>query len=447
MEIKKIKIEDIIPYSGNAKEHPQEQIEQIKNSIKEFGNNDPIAIDESNVIIEGHGRYIALKELGYEETDCIVLFGLTEEQKSAYRIVHNQLTMSSGFDEEMLKEELKKISFDMTEFGLTEEMLADLEGRKEIEDDDFDIKEALDQIEEPITKLGDIWKLGRHYLMCGDSRDKNSVLKLMQENKVDLFLTDPPYNVDYEGSDGQTIENDDMKDTEFYELLLGAFKNANDVLKDGASFYIWHADKKAFSFWEAFKSVGWQVRQCVIWVKNALVMGMQDYQQKHEPCFYGWKKGASHHWYSGRSETTILNFDKPKHNDLHPTMKPLDLFGYLVQNSSKKNDIVLDLFGGSGTSICVCEKLDRTCYTMELDPKYCDVIIKRWELLTEEKVELIFTMPKVGDKIKIIHMTGEEGYEGKTGVVEMIDDLGQLHGTWGDCAIIPLIDKFELWEK
>lgn len=389
MEIKKIKIDDIIPYSGNAKEHPQEQIEQIKNSIKEFGNNDPIAVDESNVIIEGHGRYIALKELGYEETDCIVLFGLTEEQKSAYRIVHNQLTMNSGFDEEMLREELKKISFDMTEFGLTEEMLADLEERKEIEDDDFDIDEALDQIEEPVTKLGDIWKLGRHYLMCGDSTKQEFVLKLMQGNKVDLFLTDPPYGVNYEGSDGQTIKNDDLPEPILFELLTKAFKCADEVLKEGSTFFIWHADSRRYIFEGACREIGWQIRQNIIWCKNAPTYGKQDFQWQHEPCLYGWKSGASHNWYSDRTQKTLLYFDKPKHNDLHPTMKPLDLFGYQVQLSSKKNDIVLDLFGGSGTAICACEKLDRTCYTMELEPKYCDVIIKRWELLTGEKAVLI----------------------------------------------------------
>lgn len=404
MEIKKIKIEEIIPYENNVKEHPIEQIEQIKNSIREFGNNDPIAVDENNVIIEGHGRLIALQELGYEEADCIVLTGLTEEQKNAYRIVHNQLTMNSGFDEEKLKNELLKITFDMSNFGLDEEMLRELEREiNPVEDDDFDIDEALDEIEEPKTKLGDLYKLGNHYLLCGDSTKQEDVLKLMQGNKADLFLTDPPYNVNYGargqqyeelggydcGMEDRTILNDNMEDTEFREFLKNAFQCADNVMKEGATFYIFHSDSEGYNFRGACHDIGWQVRQCLIWAKNSIVLGRQDYQWKHEPCLYGWKSGASHNWYSGRSETTILNFDKPKHNDLHPTMKPLDLFGYLVQNSSKKNDIVLDLFGGSGTSIIVCEKLERKCYTMELDPKYCDVIIKRWETLTGRKAELI----------------------------------------------------------
>lgn len=390
MEIVKRKISEVIPYENNAKEHPREQIEQLKKSIQEFGNNDPIAIDENNVIVEGHGRLLALQELGFEEVECIILSGLSEEQKNAYRIIHNQLTMNSGWDMEKLKSELSTISLDMHELGLSEEMLDELEEEKApVEDDNFDIDEVLDQIEEPTTKLGDLYKLGNHYLLCGDSTKQEDVNKLMQGNKADLFLTDPPYNVDYESADGMTIENDNMEDTEFRAFLKNAFDCANEVMKEGATFYIWHADSEGYNFRGACFDIGWQVRQCLIWVKNALVMGRQDYQWKHEPCLYGWKSGASHNWYSGRSETTILNFDKPKHNDLHPTMKPLDLFGYLVQNSSKKNNIVLDLFGGSGTSIMVCEKLNRKCYSMELDPKYCDVIIKRWELLTGKKAELI----------------------------------------------------------
>lgn len=388
MEIKKIKLADIIPYENNVKEHPKEQIEQIKNSILEFGNNDPIAIDEENIIIEGHGRYIALQELGYQEAECIVLSGLTEEQKNAYRIVHNQLTMNSGFDLEKLKSELELISLDMTSFGLTEEMLDELTPKEEVKEDEFDAEEALKEIETPTSKYGDLYKLGDHFLMCGDSTKKDDVLKLMQGKKADLFLTDPPYNVDYEGTAGK-IENDNMSDPEFREFLKSAFENANEVLKDGASFYIWHADIEGYNFRGACHDIGWEVRQCIVWVKNALAMGRQDYQWKHEPCLYGWKNGAAHNWYSGRSETTVLNFDKPTKNEFHPTMKPLDLFGYLMQNSSRKHEIVLDLFGGSGTSLIVSEKLDRQCFMMELDPKYCDVIIKRWETLTGDKAELV----------------------------------------------------------
>lgn len=388
MEIKKIKLSEIIPYENNVKEHPHEQIEQLKNSIREFGNNDPIAVDEFNIIIEGHGRYMALQELGYEEAECIILSGLSEEQKNAYRIVHNQLTMNTGFNMEGLKTELEKISLDMLEFGLTEEMLEALEEKAPVEDDNFDIDEAFNEIEEPVTKTGDLWRLGRHFLLCGDSTKESDVKALMQGKKADLLLTDPPYNVDYEGTAGK-IENDNMLDADFREFLKNAFYNANEVMNEGASFYIFHADSEGYNFRGACHDIGWNVRQCLIWNKNSLVMGRQDYQWKHEPCLYGWKEGAAHSWYSGRSETTVLNFDKPKHNDLHPTMKPLDLFGYLMQNSTKKNDIVLDLFGGSGTSIIVSEKLDRVCYSMELDPKFCDVIIKRWETISGQKAEKV----------------------------------------------------------
>lgn len=388
MELVLLDLEKIKQYQNNVKLHPKEQIEQIKKSIIDFGNNDPIAVDENYIIIEGHGRYMALQELGYKEAECIILSGLTEDEKNAYRLIHNKLTMNTDFDLELLKQELENINIDMSFFDFDINEIDNL-FKEEVEEDNFDIEEALEKIEEPTTKLGDLYRLGNHYLLCGDSTKQEDVSNLMQGNKADLFLTDPPYNVDYESADRMTIENDNMEDTEFRAFLKNAFYCANEVMKEGATFYIWHADSEGYNFRGACFDIGWQVRQCLIWVKNALVMGRQDYQWKHEPCLYGWKSGASHNWYSGRSETTILNFDKPKHNDLHPTMKPLDLFGYLVQNSSKKNDIVLDLFGGSGTSIIVCEKLNRKCFSMELDPKYCDVIIKRWELLTGEKAELV----------------------------------------------------------
>lgn len=258
---------------------------------------------------------------------------------------------------------------------------------------EFDIveDEAPEPPEAPIAKRGDIWQLGRHRLMCGDSTIINDVEMLMNGNQADLFLTDPPYNVDYEGStkDHLKIENDKQTDENFRQFLTDAFSNANMVMKAGAVFYIWHSDSEGYNFRGACRDCGWTVRQCLIWNKNAMVMGRQDYQWKHEPCLYGWKDGAGHLWASDRKQTTVIDYNKPLKNDIHPTMKPVGLFDYQIKNNTKGGDIVLDLFGGSGTSLIACEQDGRTCYTMELDPRYVDAIIKRWENLTGEKAVLL----------------------------------------------------------
>jgi site-specific DNA-methyltransferase (adenine-specific) len=386
MEIVKIKLKDIIPYENNAKLHPKKQIEQIKTSIKEFGNNDPIAVDENNVIIEGHGRYTALKELGYEEAECIVLANLTEDQKNAYRLVHNKLTMNSDFDLEMLKLELDKIDFDMEQFDFSFE-----EEKKELEEDDFDFDSAVP--DEPVTKLGDIWKLGNHYLMCGDSTDQETVAKLLNGAEGDLLITDPPYNVNYTANQTRDgIQNDNFASPEaFTEFLSNAFINADEHMKAGACLYIYFADKFASEVTQACKNAGWNPRHMLIWEKDSLVLGQSDYQYIHEPFIYSWKEGASHNWFNDRKQTSVLHFDRPKASKLHPTMKPLALFSYQIQNSSRKGDVVLDLFAGSGTTLICCEQLDRICYTMELDPVYCDVIIARWEELTGKKAVRIKT--------------------------------------------------------
>jgi site-specific DNA-methyltransferase (adenine-specific) len=243
---------------------------------------------------------------------------------------------------------------------------------------------------EPITKLGDIWILGNHRLMCGDSTSIDSVNRLMGGEHANLLLTDPPYNVAYEGKteDALTIQNDSMGNESFAQFLRDAYSTADTVMKEGAVFYIWHAPSEVYNFSKAVFEVGWKLRQCLIWNKNALILGRQDYHWKHEPCLYGWKEGAAHYWGSDRTQTTVLDFNKPRRNGEHPTMKPVELFEYQIKNSSKPLDVVLDLFGGSGTTAIACEKTGRKARLMELDPKYCDVIVKRWEDFTGKKARL-----------------------------------------------------------
>lgn len=384
MEIVKININNLKPYKNNAKVHTPEQIDQIKKSIQEFGMNDPIAVwGKDNLIVEGHGRLEALKQLGYNQVDCIRLDHLTDEERKAYTLAHNKLTMNTDFDFDILNEELENITdIDMSDFGFD----LDFEDEeKEVVEDEFDIDSNIP--EEPKAKYGDIYQLGKHRLMCGDSTKEDDVRKLCNNNLIDLFLTDPPYNVDYTGktADALKINNDKMKESDFRVFLKEAFRNANEVMKPGACFYIWHADSEGYNFRGACFDIGWKVRQCLIWRKNSLVMGRQDYQWQHEPCLYGWKDGASHLWASDRKQTTILDFDRPTRSAEHPTMKPISLFDYQIRNNTKGNDIVLDLFAGSGTTIIACEQNNRIAYGMELDPKYVDVIIKRYEDFTGRK--------------------------------------------------------------
>lgn len=417
MQIELINIDEIIPYENNAKLHPEEQIEQIKKSILEFGNNDPIAIDKNNVIIEGHGRLLALKELGYKEVEVIKLGHLTEEQRKAYTLIHNKLTMNTDFDIEILESELAAINIiDMSDFDFD----LDIEMEVSTIDDDYDVEEKLEQIEEPKSKPGDIYQLGNHRLMCGDSTQKEDVMRLMDNQVADMLLTDPPYNVNISNSDGMTIENDNMSDDNFKQFLNAAFQTASASLKKGGAFYIWHGDSETVNFRNACEDNELSVRQCLIWVKNGFNFGRQDYKWKHEPCLYGWKNGASHYFIdefnnptviednlnidllkkeelkklvedllSDRVPTTIIHEDKPLKNDKHPTMKPINLLSFQIKNSSKKEEIVLDLFGGSGSTLISCEQLNRKCYMMEYDPKYVDVIIDRWETLTGNKAVLV----------------------------------------------------------
>lgn len=421
MEIIKVRIADLIPYAGNAKQHPVEQIAQIKESIELFGFNDPIAIDQDNVVIEGHGRLLALKELGYEEVECIRLVHLTNEQRRAYTLIHNKLTMNSGFDLKILEAELKQIEgIDMGAFDLSlDDIHLDGDESDEVAVEEVDVPE-LPKSESQI-KRGQVWRLGQHRLMCGDSTNAEDVKTLLGGGEADLLVTDPPYNVDYEGVAGK-IQNDNMTNAAFLEFLSAAFSAADSAMRPGAVFYIWHADSEGYNFRSACAATNWKIRECLIWKKNALVLGRQDYQWIHEPCLYGWKDGAAHYFINDRKQTTVfedpelLNFhgmkkedlvalldhiyseelpksvieeDKPSRSELHPTMKPVRLIARLVKNSSKQGWRVLDLFGGSGTTLVACEQLNRTCCMMEYDPKYVRVIIQRWEQLTGGTAELV----------------------------------------------------------
>ena len=369
-----LSLDEIHPYEKNPRKNDL-AVDAVASSIKEFGFKVPIIIDRDNVIVAGHTRYKAATKLGFKEVPCIKADDLNEEQIKAFRLADNKVSEFAEWDFELLDEELSDITMDMGQFGF---LIA--EERFEAEED-----EIPELPEEPVSKLGDIYILGHHRLMCGDSTKKEDIEKLMDGVMVDLLITDPPYNVDYEGSDGKKIQNDKFDDGEaFCQFLTDAFGCANGVMKPGAVFYIWHADSEGYNFRKACQNVDWKVRECLIWVKNSLVMGRQDYHWQHEPCLYGWKEGT-HLWASDRKQTTILNFDKPKHNDIHPTMKPVALFSYQIQNNTKQGDIVLDMFGGSGTTIIACEQNNRIAYSMELDPRYVDAIVQRWENLTGQK--------------------------------------------------------------
>ncbi len=378
-----INTDSLIPYAGNSRTHSDEQVRQIAASIKEFGFNNPVLIDEANGIIAGHGRVLAAAKLELKEVPTICLKHLSDAQRRAYVIADNKLAMNAGWDEEALAAEIARLSeedFDIDLLGFNTDELDELldEPTEGLTDED-EVPEAPEQ---PVTIDRDIWLLGDHRLMCGDSTSKDDLRKLCDEEMVDLWLTDPPYNVAYEGGTGLTIQNDDMDDGSFRQFLVECYDAADSVMKEGASFYIWHADSEGYNFRGAAHDIGWKIRQCLIWVKQALVMGRQDYHWKHEPCLYGWKEGAGHLWNTDRKQTTVLEFDRPSKNVEHPTMKPVELFEYQMLNNTKKNDLVLDSFAGSGTTMIAAEKNGRRSFLMELDPKYCDVIIKRWQDFT-----------------------------------------------------------------
>lgn len=397
MKIYDIPVGMIKPYENNPR-YNEEAVPGVMESIKLAGFKVPIVLDRNLTVITGHTRLKAVTRMGWKTVPCIYADDLDEPTVEAFRLADNKVAEASTWNEDSLLAELQRIAsaddpIDMMKFGFesVEDMLQRLAGDEEavdlsqLADDDADLSELLDK--EPRIKRGEVWQIGRHRIMCGDSTNSDDVKKLMGGKLADLLVTDPPYGVSYEGSEDETgeamtIENDSLQGEEFIEFLTKSFSNANASIKPGAAFYIWHADSKSYEFRLAVRKAGWTVRECLIWVKNSLVLGRQDYQWKHEPCLYGWKDGAAHTWNSDRTQTTVLEYDKPSRNDIHPTMKPVPLFEYQVRNSSHKGDIALDLFAGSGTLGVACEHSDRTAYMMEYDPKYAEAAISRLEEAT-----------------------------------------------------------------
>lgn len=380
---------DLLPYINNAKKHSGDQVAMLAASIKEFGFNNPILTDGDNGVIAGHGRLQAAQKLGLETVPTIELSHLSGAQKKAYILADNRLgEVGTEWDMELVNLELEALSeldFDLSLTGFELE-LGDEEPDYQSEPDDTP---ALSE-SEPVSQRGMVWLCGNHRVMCGDSTSPEDVRKLMNGRLADAWITDPPYNVDYTGKtkDSLKIENDKKDDASFRAFLVDCYTNAAESLKPGGVFYIWHADSEGLNFRGAASDVGLKVRQCLVWVKNSLVMGRSDYHWQHEPCLYGWKDGAGHLWSADRKQTTLLKFDRPTRNDIHPTMKPVSLIEYQIKNNTRGSDIVLDSFLGSGTTLIASEHCARTAYGMEFDPKYCDVIVKRWQQFTGKDATL-----------------------------------------------------------
>lgn len=385
-------IEKLVPYAKNSRTHSEDQIAQLAASIKEWGFTSAILVDEDGGIIAGHGRVMAARKLGLASLPVMVAAGWTDAQKRAYVIADNKLALNAGWDNELLALELGELGdagFDLELTGFTDEEIKALMP-VEIEEGLTDPDDAPEAPANPVTVQGDVWVMGKHRLLCGDSTSIDDLAKLTQGSLVDMWLTDPPYNVAYEGGTKEklTIKNDSMGDDQFRQFLRDAYTAADTVMKPGAVFYIWYADVETYNFTGAVKDAGWKMSQILIWKKSSLIMGRKDYHFKHEPCIYGWKEGAAHLWAADRKQTTILEFDKPARNGEHPTMKPVALFEYQLLNNTKGGDIVLDSFGGSGTTLIAAEKNGRVARLMELDPKYCDVIVTRWQAFTGKHAHL-----------------------------------------------------------
>lgn len=376
-----VSISKLVPYVNNARTHSPEQINKLRASLREFGFINPVIIDREFGIIAGHGRVMAAREEGIAEVPCVFVDHLTEAQKKAYILADNRMAMDAGWDEELLRVEIEALQgadFDVGLTGFDDKEIADLfkTDSGKVEDDDFDLTAALEKAS--FVEEGDVWVVGKHRLICGDATNPDHVAKLMDGKRANLILTDPPYGVSFKSKSGLTIKNDSMKNEEFYEFLKSAFVNMAAHLEQGGSAYVFHADTEGLNFRQAFIDAGFHLAGCCIWVKDSLVLGRSDYQWQHEPVLYGFLKNGKHSWYSDRKQTTIWNFKKPKRNENHPTSKPLDLLSYPLGNSSQENAIVVDTFGGSGSTLMACEAMNRICYTMELDPKYASVILRRY---------------------------------------------------------------------
>ena len=377
-----VDINKLIPYVNNARTHSPEQITKLRSSLREFGFINPVLIDREFNVLAGHGRIAAAKEEGINEVHCVFVEHLSEAQKKAYILADNRMSLDAGWDDELLKVEmasLQEMGFDVGMTGFDESELADLfadDNNTSAKDDDFDLTAALEKA--AFVQRGDIWTVGRHRLMCGDATSAEDVAALMSGTKANLILTDPPYGVSFRSSSGLTIQNDSMKNEEFYNFLLSAFQCMVEHLESGGAAYVFHADTEGLNFRRAFVDAGLHLAGCCIWVKDSLVLGRSDYQWQHEPVLYGFLQNGKHKWYSDRKQTTIWNFAKPKRNADHPTSKPLDLLSYPIGNSTQENAVVIDTFGGSGSTLMACEKMNRICCTMELDEKYASVILRRY---------------------------------------------------------------------
>lgn len=404
-----VAVSKLVPYVNNARTHSPAQITKLRSSLREFGFINPVIIDKDYGVIAGHGRLLAAKEEGIDEVPCVLVDYLTEAQKKAYIIADNRFAQDAGWDEELLKIEIEALQAEAFDVGLTgfeDQEISDLfkdSNDSEAEDDDFDLSAALEKA--AFVKRGDVWQVGRHRLMCGDATDGADVTFLMEGKKANLICTDPPYGVSFKSSDGLTIENDSIKGDDFYQFLYKAFKNMADNMEMGGAAYVFHADTEGLNFRKAFIDAGFHLAGCCIWVKNSLVLGRSDYQWQHEPVLYGFLKNGKHPWFSDRKQTTIWNFDKPKRNKNHPTSKPLDLLGYPISNSTQENAIVIDTFGGSGSTMMACEQTNRICYMMELDEKYASVILRRYVEDTND-TENVFVI-RDGEKLMYADLVKE----------------------------------------